>query len=55
MKFIIKRTRNKEFYFTLVATNNKVIATGETYKRKGSLLNTIKKINPFVPVKDETQ
>lgn len=54
MKFIIHRARNKQFYFTLVAANNKIIATGETYKRKGSLLNALSRINPTIPVKDES-
>lgn len=34
MKIIIKRSQDKQFYFTVNSRNGKVIMTSETYKRK---------------------
>lgn len=36
MKFIIQRAKNKQFYYTLVARNGRVVMMSETYKRRGS-------------------
>jgi len=33
MKFVIKRSRNKQFFFTLCSNNGKKIMTSETYHR----------------------
>lgn len=48
MKAIIKRSK-KEFRFNLVGDNGKVIATSENYKRKSTMLRTIRKY--FAPFK----
>lgn len=34
MKFRIKRSRNKQFFFTLEAANGNKIMSSETYERK---------------------
>ena len=34
LSFKIHRSEDRQFYFTLVARNGKVIMTSETYKRK---------------------
>ena len=39
--FRLKRARNSEWYWTLVAANNRVLAISETYKAKGGALNGI--------------
>jgi uncharacterized protein YegP (UPF0339 family) len=44
MHFVVKKTGNGQFRFTLVASNGQVVATSETYTRKQSALNTIKSI-----------
>jgi uncharacterized protein YegP (UPF0339 family) len=41
MKFIIHRSTNKQFYYTLVARNGRIVMTSETYKRKGSCQKAI--------------
>lgn len=33
-RYEIRKAKNKQFYFVLIAADNKVIATGETYKTK---------------------
>jgi uncharacterized protein YegP (UPF0339 family) len=44
MKFVVKKTSNGQFRFNLVASNGQVVATSESYKRKGSALDTIASI-----------
>jgi uncharacterized protein YegP (UPF0339 family) len=45
MKFIYwKSTEDGQWYWHLKATNGKIIAQGEGYKRKGDLLQTIARI-----------
>ena len=39
--FRLKIARNGEWYWTLVAANNRVLATSETYKAKAGALNGI--------------
>ncbi len=34
-KFFIKKAKNNQYYFVLTASNGEVIATSETYTRKG--------------------
>lgn len=45
---------NKEFYFVLKSKNGKITATGETCKRKGSVLTTLKNNFPAFKVVDLT-
>ena len=40
MKFEIKKSKNGQFYFNLLARNNKTVATSELYTRKENALNT---------------
>ena len=44
MKFVIKKSSDGQFRFTLVASNGQVVATSETYSRKASAMNTIASI-----------
>jgi uncharacterized protein YegP (UPF0339 family) len=44
MKFVIKKTSNGQFRFSLVASNGQVVATSESYQRKQSALDTIASI-----------
>jgi uncharacterized protein YegP (UPF0339 family) len=44
MKFVVKKTSNGQFRFTLVAGNGQVVATSESYTRKASALETIASI-----------
>ena len=41
MKFKIKRTRNGQFRFVLVASNGEKIAQSETYTTKQNCLDTV--------------
>jgi uncharacterized protein YegP (UPF0339 family) len=41
MKFKIKRTRNGQFRFVLVAANGEKIAQSETYTTKRACLDTV--------------
>lgn len=43
-KFKIKKAKNKEFYFILVARNGQTIVTSETYKRKSACLKIMGKL-----------
>lgn len=57
MKFVIKKTSNDQFRFTLVASNGQIVATSETYTRKASALETITSIQKNVAsatIDDET-
>lgn len=42
---IIKKGKNKEFYFVVLAKNKKVIATSETYKTKAGCLKGVKSLS----------
>jgi uncharacterized protein YegP (UPF0339 family) len=44
MKFVIYKDSNGEFRFRIVARNNKIMATGESYKRKRAVYKTINAI-----------
>ena len=41
MTFVMKKTRNGQFPFNLVAGNGQVVATSESYTRKDSAMDTI--------------
>ena len=44
MKFEIKKSKNGQFYFNLLARNNKIVATSEMYTRKENALKTARLI-----------
>lgn len=44
MKFEIKKSKDGQFYFNLLARNNKVVATSEMYTRKENALKTARLI-----------
>jgi len=46
MTATIKKAVNKQFFFVLKGRNGRVIATGETYKRKATLLKTLDRYFP---------
>ena len=57
MKFVIVKTSNGQFRFTLVASNGQVVATSESYTRKASALETIESIKTragSADIEDET-
>ena len=43
-RFEIKKSRDKQFYFVLVAPNNEVIGTSETYKQRGGCKTGIESV-----------
>lgn len=45
MHFILKRSKNNEFFFTLHARNGQVVLTSETYKRRAGAMKTLNRIN----------
>jgi uncharacterized protein len=44
VKFVVKKSSDGQFRFTLVASNGQVVATSETYSRKASAMSTIASI-----------
>jgi uncharacterized protein YegP (UPF0339 family) len=44
MRFVVGKASNGQYYFNLVAGNNEVVATSETYHQKASALSTIQSI-----------
>lgn len=55
MKLRIKRSKNKQFFFTLEHRNGRVIMTSETYTRNPlKLVNKLSAIM-IAPVVDETK
>jgi hypothetical protein len=55
-KFVIKKTSNDGFAFTLVANNHEVVGVSQTYKSKASLKNGIEsvKTNAGSDIEDQT-
>jgi len=41
MKFIIKKAKNGQFYYELIARNGKIMFVSETMKREGSCKKAI--------------
>jgi len=46
MKAVIKKTRNGQWRFNLIANNGEKVATGETYTRKAKAIQTLKECFP---------
>ena len=55
MRAVVKKSRNDQFYFVIVANNGETIAASETYTQKHNALHTINLLSEhtFV-VEDET-
>ena len=56
-KFKIKDAKDGQYYFTLQADNNEIIATSEMYTTKQGCQNGIESVKenaPDAPVEDET-
>ena len=55
-KFVIKKTSNDGFAFTLVANNHEVIGVSQTYSSKSSLKNGIESVrkNAGSDIEDQT-
>lgn len=51
-KILIKKSRNGQFYFTVVSANGQTLVTSETYTRKGNCLAGIKSLHKFFWPKD---
>ena len=49
------KSKDKQHYFTVIAPNNKILATSETYKTKQAMRNGIKSLlkNVYDPMIDE--
>ena len=41
MKFVIQRSKDKKFYYSLVARNGRILMVSETYKRRASCTKAI--------------
>lgn len=58
MKFEIRRSVDRQFYYVLIAKNGKVMVTSETMKRKQNCIDSIRAIKnivgPNTPVIDST-
>lgn len=58
MYFVIHKSTNNQYYFTIVGANHEVVATSETYYSKWSAKSTIESIknsiNPNSSVIDIT-
>ena len=48
-RFEIKRATDGQFYFTLIAPNNQIIATSETYTTKENCKNGIESVKTNAP------
>ncbi len=55
-KFVIKKSKNDQFVFNLVAGNGQVICTSETYKAIDSAKNGIESVkkNCMAEIEDQT-
>lgn len=56
-KFVLKKGKNGQYHFNLLATNGQVIATSENYERKQSALNGIASVQtnaPTAKIDDQT-
>ena len=56
MKFVVYRDAKSEYRWRLVASNGKIVASGEGYKNKADCLSTIASIqknSPSAPVEEE--
>ncbi len=49
-KFILFQGRDRQYYFSLVATNGEIIATSEGYTTKQSAKNGIESVKRYAPV-----
>jgi uncharacterized protein YegP (UPF0339 family) len=48
-KFVLKRAKNEEFFFSLIAGNGENVGRSETYKAKASALNGIESVKKNAP------
>ncbi|MEZ6233649.1 MAG: YegP family protein [Phycisphaerales bacterium] len=48
-KFVLKRAKNEQFYFTLVAGNGEVILKSEMYTTKGAAFGGISSVKENAP------
>jgi len=56
-RFEIKKSKDDQFYFVLVAPNNEVIATSEMYTTKAMCkegVEAVKKYASTAPIEDKT-
>ena len=56
MKYKIKKSKDNQYYFTVVADNGRVLVTSETYKQKQSAekaIEAIKKGAKSAKIKEE--
>ena len=55
MKAVVKKTKNNQFRFNLIADNGKVVATSETYTTKAMASKTIRNHFPGHEIVDLTK
>lgn len=56
MRAVVKRSRNNQFYFVIVANNGETIAASETYTQKHNALHAINLLSTHdFEVVDETK
>jgi uncharacterized protein YegP (UPF0339 family) len=48
----VRHAENGQWYFTLVANNNRVLATGETYHNKSDAIKTAQMLSDVVVIHD---
>lgn len=53
MKILIHQSKDKQYYFTIVASNGRIIATSETYTQKVNCVKTAKRFGLLI--KDKTK
>jgi uncharacterized protein YegP (UPF0339 family) len=56
-RFEIQWSKDKKYYFELIAPNNETIAVSETYTSKDACMDgakAVKKYAPTAPIKDKT-
>ncbi|MBB6577130.1 uncharacterized protein YegP (UPF0339 family) [Comamonas odontotermitis] len=48
-KFELKKSKNRKFFFNLLATNGQIILTSEMYEAKASAINGIESVKKNAP------
>lgn len=60
-RFVLQRSKNKQYFFSLYAKNNKIVMTSETYKTKAGALKGIDAVgnafflHRFLDIDDKTK
>jgi uncharacterized protein YegP (UPF0339 family) len=49
-KFVLKRAKNNDFYFSLVAGNGEILGRSEMYRSRASALNGVDSVKRNAPI-----